>query len=450
MNPFSRNKKNSGGGGSITPARKSPPFERGGCCRGFPDCLVIGSIISYGKTRTNQPPSTSKFDLKVEELEKEVQKQRELKTVYKARLARAQEYMKYYLQVAKENGFLQLILPATGSSIKHEDVVDNHDQNHNIIVNRQTETVIYRDLESVIRLAKANGWHIDPSEIELHSKVARGSTSDIYKGTWRGIEVAVKWINSDFFYSNEELEDGIGFFAQEVEILSRQRHQNVLQLMGACLDPPNHAWIVTDFLPMALQEWLHGLDDDRSRKSKKKERTSPLPPLHERLVKALEISKAMQYLHGQKPVKVIHRDLKPSNIFLDHGMHVRVADFGHARFLGDNEKALTGETGTYVYMAPEVIKCEPYDEKCDVYSFGIILNELVTGQHPYIETDYSPSKIALQVSEGTLRPTLPENEDQELIELIRMSWDNASTKRPAFSTITITLTTIIEKQMVTK
>ena len=62
---------------------------------------------------------------------------------------------------------------------------------------------------------------------------------------------------------------------------------------------------------------------------------------------ALEIAQAMQYLHEQKPAKVIHRDLKPSNIFLDDDMHVRIADFGHARFLNDGEKALTGETGKH-------------------------------------------------------------------------------------------------------
>lgn len=72
----------------------------------------------------------------------------------------------------------------------------------------------------------------------------------------------------------------------------------------------------------------------------------PLPPFKDRVIRALEIAQAMQYLHEQKP-KLVHRDLKPSNIFLDDAMHVRVADFGHARFLGDEEMALTGETGKY-------------------------------------------------------------------------------------------------------
>lgn len=51
-------------------------------------------------------------------------------------------------------------------------------------------------------------------------------------------------------------------------------------------------------------------------------------------------------------------------------------------------------SGTYVYMAPEVIRCEPYNEKCDVYSFGVILNELLTGNYPYIETEYGPTKVS--------------------------------------------------------
>lgn len=195
----------------------------------------------------------------------------------------------------------------------------------------------------------------------------------------------MKCINRDFFQNNE---NGVTFFAQEVETLCRQRHRFVLQLMGACLDPPDHGWMVSEYMNKTLKEWLHGSGN------RQKQRTIALPPFKQRLMRGLEIAQAMQYLHEQKP-KVIHRDLKPSNVFLDDGDHVRVADFGHARFLTDEEMALTGETGTYVYMAPEVIRCEPYNEKCDVYSFGVILNELVTGNHPYIETDYGPTKVRI-------------------------------------------------------
>ncbi|KAL6584883.1 hypothetical protein OROMI_004172 [Orobanche minor] len=103
--------------------------------------------------------------------------------------------------------------------------------------------------------------------------------------------------------------------------------------------------------------------------------------------------------------------------------------------------------GTYVYMAPEVIRSEPYDEKCDVYSYGIILNELVTGQYPYIETDFGPSKIALQVGECKIRPALPDHEEniEDLTELIQLSWDEDPEYRPSFATITRGLKMICNK-----
>ncbi|CAN1217259.1 Serine/threonine-protein kinase STY17 [Linum perenne] len=268
-------------------------------------------------------------------------------------------------------------------------------------------------------------------QIELQEKIGEGSTAEIYKGLWRGVEVAVKCIFPHFFHNNED--NGVTFFVQELETLSRQRHRFVLQLLGASLDPPNHAWVVTEFLGRNLKEWLHGPG------TRNKERLIPLPPLPERLTRAVEMAQAMQYLHEQKPNKVIHRDLKPSNIFLDDANHVRVADFGHARFLNDNEMALTG---TYVYMAPEVISCQPYNEKCDVYSFAVILNEIITGDYPYVETDFGPSKIAMQVADGSLRPALPEDEDGQLVELIDLicvSWDQDPSLRPSFATITSAL-----------
>ncbi|KAL5728643.1 non-specific serine/threonine protein kinase [Ranunculus cassubicifolius] len=244
-------------------------------------------------------------------------------------------------------------------------------------------------------------------------------------------------MNPEYFHFNE---NGVAFFVQEIETLSKQRHPFVLRLVGACLNPPNHGWVVTEFLSTTLKEWLHGNGNRRVKRS------LPLPPLHERIAKALETAQAMQYLHDQKP-RLIHRDLKPSNIFMDDARHIRVADFGHARFLSEGEKAFTGETGTYVYMAPEVIRYEAYNEKCDVFSFGVILNELITGQHPYIETDYGPTEIALGVSEGKLRPALPEDDGQlgELIQLICHSWDEDASIRPSFAVIASTLKRIQER-----
>ncbi|KAM7257730.1 hypothetical protein ACFE04_013471 [Oxalis oulophora] len=411
------------------------PRSRSGCCRGAKDIKSMGSIVSTTQ-RKNEPAGTmsnSKLQQQVVELEKEVEKQKELRIMFRKRMERTQDYLRLCLQIAQEKGFLDLILNNKDNSLSQSFLTTSPPP----LITISEPTPPY-DLLKLTNEAKVNGWYIDPNEIQLHQKVAQGSTADIYRGIWRGSDVAVKCLFPDFFQSND---NGVAFFAQEIETLSKQRHRFVLQLMGACLQPPNQAWVVTELLKTTLKEWLHGNG------KRKREREIPIPPLKERVARALEISQAMQYLHEQNP-KVVHRDLKPSNIFLDDSKHVRVADFGHARFLSDEEKALTGETdkldsGTFVYMAPEVIRCEPYDEKCDVYSFGIILNELLTGDHPYIETDYGPAKIAMEVAENKLRPALVEDNDDvgfgELIHLIGLTWDEDPRSRPSFANITAPL-----------
>ncbi|XP_020236594.1 serine/threonine-protein kinase STY13 [Cajanus cajan] len=400
-----------------------------GCCRGLNS---VRTVSSTAPTLQHQQ-RYERLEVKVAGLEKEVQRQTELRVMYRKRMERTQDYLKYCLQVAQENGILDLIVHSKG------ELPQSPLSLHTINSNTFTPSHHHPNLTTITEQAKINGWYIDPSEIELGEKVGKGTTAEIHRGTWRGYDVAVKCMSESFFHKNA---NGVVFFAQELETLSKQRHRFVLQLMGACLEPPRHAWVVTEYLKSTLKEWLHGPG------KRPRDRSVPLPPFKDRLMRALEIAQAMQYLHEQNP-KVIHRDLKPSNIFLDDALHVRVADFGHARFLGDGEMALTGETGTYVYMAPEVIRCEPYNEKCDVYSFGIILNELLTGKYPYIETQFGPAKIAMEVVEGKLRPVLPSKEDGdevgELIDLICLCWDANPSTRPSFVTINHSLKSYVKR-----
>ncbi|KAD4179834.1 hypothetical protein E3N88_28425 [Mikania micrantha] len=370
-------------------------------CSAFGDCMTKPTI-------TASPPrhSNPRLALQVEELHKEVKKERDLKSVYKMRLERTQDYLKYCLQIAQDNGFLNLILNKKDNPRESSSATLLSPSPSSVIIqastNLQTPPLVQQDsdLSALIQQAKSNGWYIDPQEIDLHKKVAQGSTAEIYQATWRGLDVAVKCIFPDFFRLNDY---GVNFFAQEVETLSRQRHTYVLQLMGACLDPPNHGWLVTEFLSMTLKDWLHGPGKRR------KERVISLPPFEERLAKALEIAQGMQYLHEHKPM-IIHRDLKPSNIFLDDALHVRVADFGHARFLTDEEKAFTGETGKI---------CISFLSFWCAFVFD---NE----------------QIALEVGGGKIRPALPKHEEniEDLIELIQLSWDEEPEYRPSFSAIT--------------
>ncbi|GBG89182.1 hypothetical protein CBR_g48889 [Chara braunii] len=235
------------------------------------------------------------------------------------------------------------------------------------------------------------------------------------------------------------LQGGLATFCRELEVLSRQRHPFILRLLGATVSPPDHCWVITELLHGGtVTEWLHG------EKKRTWYRKVPLPALTERLRIALEVALGMQYLHEQKPM-VVHRDLKPSNIFLDDGRHAHIADFGYARFLRPSDMYLSGETGTYMYMAPEVVRRDQYNHKCDVYSFGVLLNELVTGVPPYIDKQLTPVQIANGVADGWLRPAVSKSMQSDLLELISSCWSQDPQKRPNFSEAVSVLKAVRER-----
>lgn len=392
----------------------------------------------------------------VAKLKEEVEKQRDLKETYMARLESTQAYLRFCLEVAQVHDFLHLVSNSNGGDDEpHRDAGDQEPATAAAADDDDEDAAEAPPCDPYFAatrdLAVQHGWSVAPDEIELHEMIGRGSTADVYRATWRGLDVAVKWMRAEFFAAADQRSRGEAFFAQELDALSRQRHPHVLRLMAACLRPPASCFLVTELLTGAtLAQWLHGGDGGGRSRERRRQPSSPPPPppLVDRVSRALEIALAMRYLHEQTPA-VVHRDLKPSNVLLDGDSRVRVADFGHARFLPDGTAALTGETGTYVYMAPEIIRCEPYTEKCDVYSFGIILNELVTGEHPYIDTGYGPSKIALEVADGKLRPKLAERDvnSSVLNDLICGTWDAEPSKRPSFATITSALRKIKQQLM---
>ncbi|KAI8551210.1 hypothetical protein RHMOL_Rhmol06G0167600 [Rhododendron molle] len=205
-------------------------------------------------------------------------------------------------------------------------------------------------------------YEIHPSELDFTKSV------NITKGTfcsasWRGIQVAVKLLGKELFTD----EDKIKAFTDELALLQKLRHPNVVQFLGA-VTQSNPMMIVTEYLPKGdLRAFL-----------KRKGSLKPIVAVKF----ALDIARGMNYLHEHKPEAIIHRDLEPSNILRDDSGHLKVADFGVSKLLKvaktvKEDKPVTCQDTSWRYVAPEVFKNEEYDTKVDVFSFALILQEML-------------------------------------------------------------------------
>lgn len=154
--------------------------------------------------------------------------------------------------------------------------------------------------------------------------------------------------------------------------------------------------------------------------------------LRKRMKMAKEAALGINWLHSGKS-QFIHRDLKLSNLLVTHDFHVRVADFGLTRI--KDKKGADGDTpqGSPAYMAPEVYMGH-YDEKCDVYSFGMVLWEMLTQERVFADIP-NLQKLMFAVVEEGRRPTLPQNTPTSLRNLITSCWDASPEKRPSFKEI---------------
>jgi hypothetical protein len=253
-------------------------------------------------------------------------------------------------------------------------------------------------------------WEIDTQLLKFGHNIASGSYGDLYKGTYCSQEVAIKVLKAERVTPEMQTE-----FAQEVYIMRKVRHKNVVQFIGACTKPPTLC-IVTEYMSGgSVYDYLH-----------KQKGTFKLPSL---LKVAIDISKGMNYLHQNN---IIHRDLKAANLLMDENEVVKVADFGVARVKAQTG-VMTAETGTYRWMAPEVIEHKPYDHKADVFSFAIVLWELLTGKLPY---EYlTPIQAAVGVVQKCLRPTIPKHTHPKITELLEKCWQQDPASRPDFTEI---------------
>ncbi|KAL1555037.1 PTI1-like tyrosine-protein kinase isoform X2 [Salvia divinorum] len=204
-----------------------------------------------------------------------------------------------------------------------------------------------------------NNFHND-------NKIGEGGFGSVYWGrTSKGVELAVKRLKA--MTAKAEME-----FAVEVEILGRVRHKNLLGLRGFYAGGDERL-IVYDYMPNhSLLTHLHGQLAPES-----------LLDWPRRMSIAIGSAEGIAYLHHEANPHIIHRDIKASNVLLDSEFDAKVADFGFAKLIPEGVTHLTTRVkGTLGYLAPEYAMWGKVSESCDVYSFGILLLEIISARKP--------------------------------------------------------------------
>ncbi|CAN8071178.1 unnamed protein product [Agarophyton chilense] len=246
--------------------------------------------------------------------------------------------------------------------------------------------------------------------LRLGDKISEATNILVYKGEYNREPVAIKKLSKTGLQSQQSKEE----FANEVRIMCSMVHSRVMKCIAASLKSPNFVF-VTEFMKRGtLFDILH------------KQRIKLTWALIRKI--CLQMAEGMSYVHE---AGFLHRDLKSLNVFVDNSFNAKIGDFGLARHVTDN--AGSGVSGTYQYMAPEVVRGEPHSEKSDVYSYGIIICEMVSGVPPFHGIE--PRQVAERVAGEDIRPSIPMNCQRAYINLIQMCWGTVPSTRPSFSDI---------------
>lgn len=253
--------------------------------------------------------------------------------------------------------------------------------------------------EKIKNLA-TDDWEIPFGDISEMKWVASGAQGAVFKGKLNREIVAVKKVKEP----------------KETDIrhLKKLNHPNIVQFKGVCTKPPSYC-IIMEFCPYGpLYDFLRAGE--------------PVPPV--RLVSwSKQIAAGMGYLHAHK---IIHRDLKSPNVLIGEDEVVKISDFGTSRQWNEVSTKMTF-AGTVAWMAPEVIRNDPCSEKVDIWSYGVVLWELLSGEIPYKDVD--SSAVMWGVGSNSLHLPIPTSCPEGFALLVKQCWSTKPRNRPSFKLI---------------
>ncbi|XP_048851327.1 mitogen-activated protein kinase kinase kinase 11-like isoform X2 [Brienomyrus brachyistius] len=261
---------------------------------------------------------------------------------------------------------------------------------------------------------------VDFAELSLEEVIGVGGFGKVYRGTWRGELVAVKAARQD---PDEDISVTSHNVRREARLFAMLTHPNIITLKGVCLQEPNMCLIMEYAAGGPLSRALAG---------------RRIPP-HILVNWAVQIARGMLYLHSGAIVPLIHRDLKSNNVLLAQpvgnenmeGKTLKITDFGLAREWHKTTKM--SAAGTYAWMAPEVIKTSTFSRGSDVWSYGVLLWELLTGEVPYRGIDCLAVAYGVAVNKLTL--PVPSTCPDPFAQLMTECWDQDPHRRPSFAAV---------------
>ena len=269
----------------------------------------------------------------------------------------------------------------------------------------RVETISFSDLPSSLN------YIVKYENIVFGPLIGEGEAGKVYRGRLKmrdqtNVECAIKILHcrSLSAYDYE-------MYRREIFTMSLLRHPSLVKFYGYTTEPP--FCVLTEYMVNgSLYDFLLQHPKD-------------ITPTDKTLI-ALDVARGLEFLHGRG---IIHRDLKSLNILLDSRKRAKITDFGLTRM--KSKDPMTGLVGTSHWMAPEVLMSSPfYDEKVDIYSFGILMWELLTSECPYQNESLDPATLTLQIMEQNKRPTIPSGTPPNLKALIERCWDKDPKNRP--------------------
>ncbi|XP_059074679.1 cysteine-rich receptor-like protein kinase 15 [Cryptomeria japonica] len=268
-----------------------------------------------------------------------------------------------------------------------------------------------------------------------NNKLGEGGFGSVYRGTNRdGKEIAVKKLSARSSQGTKE-------FMNEVKLMANVQHRNLVKLLGCCAEGDERLLVYEYFANKSLDTFL--FHPTKHRKLDWQKRYNIITG----------IARGLLYLHEDSQLKIIHRDIKANNILLDDKLNLKIADFGLARLFPEDETQIqTRVAGTYGYMAPEYAMRGQLSVKADVYSFGVLLLEIVSGRK---NTDFNlPQDIqnllewawrlcrggdVISMVESTIKESCPQERVRRCIHVALLCVQAEATVRPAMSNVIIML-----------